>query len=72
MKSTKHPVKKLESSYPMMKEDKYGLVVLFSSERVGTVIYVPSATFCYRLGYYSTTWFKEDFKEFHGQLIMEN
>ena len=73
IKETKMKVveKKKESScsYPCLKQDGYGLVVLFTQPGVGVVV-KPARQ--YSLGTYSTTWFVESFSIYDGTLEISN
>ena len=71
----------MESKINLINDDKYPclmelrdsetyIVVLFTSERCGTVIYTKTPA--YKLGYYSTTWDLSAFGPFLGSIILRN
>ncbi len=71
IKST--PVKKPESSYPVIKQYtdiKTTYCVLFTSHRTGMV--VNSDDEIYSTGEYSDSWLESSFTPFNGKITLEN
>lgn len=68
MKSTKNERTASEDEYPCLKTDEDGLVVLFISIGIGTVV---SHDHTFALGYYSRDWIAEAFTLYHGTITLE-
>lgn len=63
--------KKKELSYPCLKIHEDGTVILFTDTATGIVLYSPKKDSNF-LGQYEDDWCEETFKEYQGQLILEN
>ena len=47
------------------------IIVLFTEENIGTVVYVKDFLKTYFLGEYCTTWDMERFEPFHGEVTIK-
>jgi hypothetical protein len=57
------------TSYPCLKTNNLGMIILFTSENTGTVI-VKDNLSIWSLGYYSTAWNETSFKNFQGSITI--
>lgn len=64
-----------QPNYPMLKINSYGMIVLFTSAREGTVVWEgrPEGIAMKRpVGYHSKAWVPEDFSVYSGKVELEN
>jgi hypothetical protein len=60
-----------EEQYPILKKSKStGIVVLFKSKRIGTVVYSVDAS--YTIGTYEEHWSEDGFVKHNGSITLEN
>lgn len=59
------------ASFPKLMTNKDGIVVLFTSPCIGTVVSRTLGS-CYKVGYHSAGWAPEAFMDFTGKIELEN
>ena len=72
IKTTVNPPTKMVKSFPkLMKSTECGRVVLFTSEREGTVVIdnIPITT---PIGHYSNSWISSYYKDFNDPITLQN
>jgi len=66
------PVKDEGKGFPKLMKG-FDVVVLFISERYGTVVYREKNAFGGTpLGYWDDTWYSDQFTDFHGTILLRN
>ena len=70
MKSTLKQGKCSEKKYPKLMQSDNGLMVLFTESSEGFVLYDGGSDYC--IGYHSSTWHDDGFKDFDGTVELNN
>jgi hypothetical protein len=58
--------------YPKLMTNRYGLIILFTSKRVGTIVAIYSKNNEHSIGEFSENWNHRMFFHYTGKIILEN